>query len=300
MQLLAGSVILAYGEKYQIKGLTATGTIEIIGSNATLSSVASDNTTPIIKNETANGLSLSATSVKFEGKNKAIEMRLDGSSPGVGLSLSLNKCKFQGFTRVSDAIYLRQIDFVELNKIDGANYDKFITIESDYTIGERDNTQIQLKNISLLQVKLGAKFRQIDKAVVDGLDINMCGGGIYLHTDNKRMQFNSCHVEHYGAAGYEGSDGYGYGYYLPDDKFQVDNSFNNCTSLLPEANALGGFYLGQSESLLTNVLFDNCNFAHDVALTNHKAVYLYGSYTWKGRFPYDNTNLKRGKVQLQR
>lgn len=283
-----GVLNLQYGFQYQVTSLVVFGNIEINGNNATLNSVSNENQNPILKNKPATNCTLKITNLKFNGKNRAIELMLTGSSQQVGLQLSLYKCHFQGLSRVSDAIYLKQIDFVELNKINGANYDTFLTIESDTSIGERSNTQIHVKNTAVLQSNVGGRFKSVDKAVLDGFDVNRCSTGIILDSGNSRMQFNSCHVEHYGNEGYTSPFINGYGVYMGDDKFNADISFNNCTTFLPLKNAKAGFYLGQAESVLNNVVFDNCFCMDDENLLTHNPLELYGSYSWRGRFPYTN------------
>ncbi|MFA1510103.1 hypothetical protein ACDN41_12805 [Priestia aryabhattai] len=292
-----GTLVLASLVSYNVKSLTLKGSVKIIGNGSSINSVASDNTVPIFKND-GNAVNLKISDLTIKGRNRAIELVLNGANYDKGLSLTISKVDFQGYTRTSDCIYLRQIDFVDIQDVSNFNYSTFLTIESDYTKGERDNTQIHLRNIMCLQVKLGYKFKQIDKAVLDGLDVNECGSGFYFEADNKRIQMNACHVERYGSAGYDGGINYGYGYYFPDNKSQLDISLNNSTALLPVDNAKAGLYQGLVENLLTNLVIDNCEFDKSDTISGYKAVILLGSYLWKGRFKYDDKSATTWKTTL--
>lgn len=279
-----GTLILKSGKTYNVTTLTVTGKLKIDGNWATLNSISPDNTAPMIQNNS--GVKLTIKEVAFNGKNVAIQNTLIGNASGVGTRTYVDNCSFQGLTRVSNGITLRQNDFVKISNCIFYNYDTSIRIESDYSVNERDNTQIFFDNINFGWCNLAVYMRQCDKAELKGCDIQICGSGFYLAQDNKRVRFIDCHVEHWGNSTYTGSINFGYAYYIPPALTQNDITYENCTAFLGDSGALAGFYKGYNDVAWTDATYRNCYADTNASLTNYRSFNVAGTYKIEGRWDY--------------
>ena len=205
-----------------------------------------------------------------------------------GFGMFIDNVRFQSndYTRKGTAISVGYTDFLHVQNCNFNYLDKAIEIYA-YEGESRGNTQMNLDNISMYEVKTGVEFNKIDKGVFKSVDVAHCDIGFLGHNQNMLVKFIDCHVEYY--------ESYAYKY---DGSTNINNSFDNCSCFLPASTALGGFYAPQlawaSAAGQNHFSFNNCDFtkASQVSITGYVPFYCPSPFEWRG-IDFEHVNAQK-------
>ena len=270
------------GKNLNISNIEFTGTLYLRGNECTIRATSG----VVFSNKDDLGLQLIVENLNFFGSAQAIKLVLVDST-NKGLKLNIRSCSFNGEDRTSTCIECSQIDFLNIEDIYLVNYDVGINIHSDWGKGQRDNTQMHMKNHNIMQVNTAYKFRQLDKASFIGLDISRCNIGFEINRDCKRITFINCHAERFG----EYAEGYGFKFTSHTCK---EIRLQECSAFLPSEYAKYGLYIPICDSASSNrinITIDNCSFDISSKYPSYKSMLLNGRFTYIGNFPFSSSNI---------
>ena len=141
------------GKNLNISNIEFTGTLYLRGNECTIRATSG----VVFSNKDDLGLQLKVENLNFFGSAQAIKLVLVDST-NKGLNLNIRGCSFNGEHRTSTCIECSQIDFLNIEDIYLVNYDVGINIYSNWEKGQRDNTQMHMKNHNIMQVNTAYKF----------------------------------------------------------------------------------------------------------------------------------------------
>lgn len=196
--------------------------------------------------------------------------------------------------RIGNLIDCRSCDFVNLENVQAYSYNTIVYINSrfDKIPSDRMNTQIRLKNINGGQCNYGIYLNGVDKLTLDGVDFGKVKTGLIIGIWCRRMNIRNFHCEAYGY--YDSTDIHdGYGIYIANRQYNVENCIEESSLFLPSSYAKGGLYMANDNTNSDNTnqfIFRNIEIddkENDASFVN---LILRGNYKWIGNIDINNNS----------
>lgn len=288
------------GIELRSSGIEFAGRLRIDLQGGALRSTADAATVPLFTGPTAGSSEFELRNGRIITDNRVVEMDLAGGNNfgQMARMADLYVVSTGAAPNSADHFYFSQIDFLVIEKVHSYHADRAFVIESNYAANERSNTQIRIASSFAISCRLGAEFRQLDKAWIN-LDVNGCGSGMHFVRDNKRVQLSHSHVEHWGDPEFTHD--------VNGDAFRIDNTTSaqsvalyGCSTLEPRANAVSSLRLTDqgAGTGISNIVVRDSEFARDAALTGYRPLRLGGSVTWDGPWPFARDEVALGTFNV--
>lgn len=201
---------------------------------------------------------------------------------------------FKNGKNTNTCFKFKSTDFFNASNINAFDCGIVFDIQSNVTSGERSNTQIHAKNLTIIRCLYGAKLSGCDKVSFIGMDCARCNTGLWINRNVSRATFINFHCENFGNFDNMNDVGDGCAIALVGKankqiKFQESTIFNTSTNMPNVKYAVYTAPTTENDGFYNQYVFENCYIEE---LQTGMTLDLNGRFIFNSDFNYSPNQVK--------